>query len=78
MSRTHGWVTANQMSKELNIDKKELFKLRDNGTFNLGAHYAAFDKITFSRDSYLWNKNAVKNDWEKARAYEQTSYSASV
>ena len=74
MSKTHGWVTANQMSKELEIDKKELFKLRDNGTFNLGSHYAAFDKITFSRDSYLWNKNAVKNDWKKAHVNEQISF----
>lgn len=66
------------MSESLKISKAELFKLRDNGTFKLGQHYAAFDHITFSRDSYLWNERAVKRSWRQAEAQDETSFASAA
>ena len=62
-SRTD-WVSAQKIEELLGIDRKTLFKYRDNGTFKLGPHYASFPE-TRSRDSYRWNVKAVKKELEK-------------
>ena len=64
MAKHPGWVSANQVEELLGIDKKTLFKYRDNGTLKLGPHYAAFPE-TRSRDSYRWNVAAVKKELAK-------------
>ena len=48
------WLPVKQALEELGIDRKQLFRMRDNGTCKLGTHYAAFPE-TRSRDSYRWN-----------------------
>lgn len=58
------WVSANTAVKHLGLDKKTLFKYRDDGTLKLGPHFAAF-KETRSRDTYRWNVKAVKQDLVK-------------
>jgi len=64
MKATGGWVTANKASELLGIDKKTLFKMRDDGTLRLGPHYAAFND-TYSRDSYRWNVTKVRKELKK-------------
>ena len=64
MASTTGWVTANKASELLGIDKKDLFKMRDDGTLRLGPHFAAFND-TFSRDSYRWNVMSVRKELRK-------------
>jgi aspartate ammonia-lyase len=64
MSVKAGWVTANKACELLDLDKKTLFKMRDDGTLHLGPHYAAFND-TFSRDSYRWNVAKVRKTLQK-------------
>jgi hypothetical protein len=64
MAASTGWVTANKACESLGLDKKTLFKMRDDGTLRLGPHYAAF-KDTFSRDSYRWNVGKVRKELKK-------------
>ena len=57
---THSeWVSATKAGELLGLDRKTLFKMRDNGTLRLGPHYAAFPE-TRSRDSFRWNVNAIR------------------
>jgi hypothetical protein len=65
MAATAQWVTANQMADALSIDRQTLFRMRDDGTFKLGPHYAAFKGKTYSRESYLWNQGAVQRTMRK-------------
>lgn len=64
MAASTDWVTANKACELLGLDKKQLFKMRDDGTFRLGPHYAAFPS-TRSRDSYLWNVGRVRKHLKK-------------
>jgi predicted site-specific integrase-resolvase len=64
MSKSHGWVSAKQAEELLGIDRKTLFKYRDNGTLRLGPHFAAFPE-TRSRDSYRWNVEKVRKHLSK-------------
>ena len=64
MAKHPGWVSAQQAEELLGIDRKTLFKYRDNGTLKLGPHYAAFPE-TRSRDSYFWNVVAVRKQLHK-------------
>ena len=64
MAKHPGWVSAQQVGEILGIDRKTLFKYRDDGTLKLGPHFAAFD-CTRSRDSYLWNVAAVRQHLAK-------------
>jgi hypothetical protein len=70
MAATPGWVTANKASELLGLDKKTLFKMRDDGTLRLGPHYAAFDD-TYSRDSYRWNVAKVRKELMKQKVAAQ-------
>lgn len=38
------WLPVKQALEELGIDRKQLFRMRDDGTCKLGTHYAAFPK----------------------------------
>ena len=64
MAKHPGWVSAQQAEELLGIDRKTLFKYRDNGTLKLGPHFAAFPE-TRSRDSYRWNVKAVRKHLQK-------------
>jgi hypothetical protein len=64
MGDKSGWVTANKACELLGLDKKALFRMRDNGVLRLGPHYAAFND-TFSRDSYRWNVTKVRKTLQK-------------
>jgi len=64
MAKHPGWVTVQQAEELLGIDKKTLFKYRDDGTLKLGPHYAAFPD-TRSRDTYRWNVAAVRKQLRK-------------
>ena len=64
MAKHPGWVSAQQAEELLGIDRKTLFKYRDDGTLKLGPHFAAFPE-TRSRDSYRWNVEAVKKHLRK-------------
>jgi len=67
MAASSVWVSAQKAEEILGIDKKTLFKYRDDGTLKLGKHYAAFPE-TRSRDSYRWNVKAVRNSLDKIQA----------
>ena len=64
MAASTGWVTANKACELLGLEKKQLFKMRDDGTLRLGPHFAAFND-TFSRDSYRWNVTSVRKELRK-------------
>ena len=64
MAKNQGWVSAQQIEELLGIDRKTLFKYRDNGTLKLGPHFAAFPGC-MSRDGYRWNVAAVKKQLQK-------------
>ena len=64
MANNPGWVSARQAEELLGIDRKTLFKYRDDGTLKLGPHFAAFPG-TMSRDSYKWNVAAVRKQLRK-------------
>ena len=64
MASHFGWVPAYRIEELLGIDKKTLYKFRDNGTLRLGPHYAAFPE-TRSRDSFRWNVNAIRKTLAK-------------
>ena len=65
MAKHSGWVSVQQAEELLGIDRKTLFRYRDNGTLKLGPHFAAFPG-TMSRDSYRWNVTAVRKQLTKA------------
>jgi hypothetical protein len=64
MTTTNGWVSVQRAEDLLGIDRKTLFKYRDDGTLKLGPHFAAFPE-TRSRDSYRWNVGAVRKQLHK-------------
>ena len=64
MTTTNGWVSVQKAEKLLRLDRKTLFKYRDDGTLKLGPHYAVFSE-TRSRDSYRWNVSAVRKHLTK-------------
>jgi hypothetical protein len=64
MAKHSGWVSAQRAGELLGIDRKTLFKYRDDGTLKLGPHYAAFPE-TRSRDSFRWNVTAVRKQLQK-------------
>lgn len=64
MTKTPGWVSVQKAEELLGIDRKTLFKYRDDGTLKLGPHFAAFPE-TRSRDSYRWNVSAVRKQLQK-------------
>ncbi len=60
VSTTHSVkVTARKATKMLGIDRKTLFKYRDDGTLQLGPHYLAFENC-FSRDDYKYDIEKVR------------------
>jgi len=64
MTKATGWVSVTRAEELLGIDRKQLFKMRDNGTLKLGPHYAAFPE-TRSRDTYRWNVEKVRKHLSK-------------
>jgi hypothetical protein len=64
MAKHSGWVSVQQAEELLGLDRKTLFKYRDDGTLKLGPHFAAFPE-TRSRDGYRWNVKAVRTHLQK-------------
>lgn len=64
MTKNDGWVSVQKAEELLGIDRKTLFKYRDDGTLKLGPHFAAFPG-TYSRDSYRWNVEKVRKHLNK-------------
>jgi hypothetical protein len=64
MATSNGWVSVSRAEELLGIDRKELFRMRDDGTLKLGPHFAAFPE-TRSRDGYRWNVEAVRKHLRK-------------
>ena len=67
MAKNDGWVSVQKAEELLGIDRKTLFKYRDDGTLKLGLHFAAFPG-TYSRDSYRWNVEKVRKHLNKMAA----------
>lgn len=64
MAQSSGWVPIARAEELLGIDRRELFRMRDDGTLKLGPHFAAFPE-TRSRDGYRWNVAAVRKHLNK-------------
>ena len=64
MQTNSEWVTARKATQILGIDKKTLFKYRDDGTLQLGPHYLAFENC-YSRDDYKYKIEKVKEELQK-------------
>jgi hypothetical protein len=73
MIKATGWVSVTRAEELLGMDRKQLFKMRDDGTLKLGPHYAAFPE-TRSRDSYRWNVEAVRKHLRKQEAKSLTVF----
>lgn len=71
------WLPVKQALEELGIDRKQLFRMRDDGTCKLGTHYAAFPE-TRSGDSYRWNVAKVKEMLDAQESTTQSTVSAIV
>jgi hypothetical protein len=69
MSHAPGWVSAQKAQELLGIDRKTLFKYRDDGTLTLGTHFAAFPGC-MSRDGYRWNVEATRKKLAKIKRWE--------
>ncbi len=54
------WAPVHKAERILEIDRKDLHRMRDNGTFKLGRHYGA-GPLTRSRDTYYWNIPLVQD-----------------
>ena len=48
------WQPIHRAVKMLELDRKDLYRMRDSGDLKLGKHYGA-GPMTRSRDSYYWN-----------------------
>jgi hypothetical protein len=72
-SDSTGWVSINKAEEMLGLDRKTLFRFRDNGTLKLGTHFTAFPGKTWSRDSYYWNVNAVQKHLQKQIHFQAAS-----
>ena len=48
------WQPIHRAVKILEVDRKDLYRMRDSGDLKLGKHYGA-GPMTRSRDSYYWN-----------------------
>ena len=48
------WQPIHRAVKMLEVDRKDLYRMRDSGDLKLGKHYGA-GPMTRSRDSYYWN-----------------------
>ena len=61
------WQPIHRAVKMLELDRKDLYRMRDSGDLKLGKHYGA-GPMTRSRDSYYWNvplmKKALKQKQE--------------
>ena len=64
MTTANGWVSVQKAEEILGINRKTLFKYRDDGTLKLGPHFAAFPGC-LSRDGYRWNTKAVRKHLQK-------------
>lgn len=53
------WLPLHKAERTLGISRKELHRMRDDGTCKLGHHYGA-GPMTRSRDSYYWNIPRMK------------------
>jgi len=66
------WVPVHKAEKILEINRDELHRMRDDGTFKLGKHYGA-GPLTRSRDTYYWNIPLVE---KQLNAMHNTAQSA--
>jgi len=53
------WFPLHKAERVLEVSRKELHLMRDNGTAKLGHHYGA-GPLTRSRDTYYWNIPRMK------------------
>jgi hypothetical protein len=65
------WQPIHRAVKMLEVDRKDLYRMRDSGDLKLGKHYGA-GPMTRSRDSYYWNVPLMK------KALKQTQETQSV
>ncbi len=65
------WFPVKEALEELQIERKQLFRMRDDGTCKLGTHYAAFPE-TRARDNYRWNVPKVKKILKEQEAKQST------
>jgi len=68
------WVPVHKAERILEIDRKELHRMRDDGTFKLGYHYGA-GPLTRSRDTYYWHIDRVQ---KRLNRMSSTSLSAAA
>ena len=59
----------------LEVDRKDLYRMRDSGDLKLGKHYGA-GPMTRSRDSYYWNVPLMKVACRLKQAQETQNVSA--
>lgn len=66
------WQPIHRAAKMLEVDRKDLYRMRDSGDLKLGKHYGA-GPMTRSRDSYYWNVPLMKNKLKQAQETQNVS-----
>ena len=66
------WVPVHKAEQILEINRKDLHRMRDDGTFKLGHHYGA-GPLTRSRDTYYWHIERVQKCLKKVTNTESPS-----
>ncbi len=74
------WAPVHKAERILDIDRKDLHRMRDNGTYKPGRH-SGEGPLTRSRDTTYWNIPLVQNrlselENQKVKPLKETSQSA--
>ena len=66
------WQPIHRAVKMLELDRKDLYRMRDSGDLKLGKHYGA-GPMTRSRDSYYWNVPLMKKELKQKQETQNVS-----
>ena len=66
------WQPIHRAVKMLELDRKDLYRMRDSGDLKLGKHYGA-GPMTRSRDSYYWNVPLMKKALKQMQETQSVS-----
>lgn len=66
------WQPIHRAVKMLELDRKDLYRMRDSGDLKLGKHYGA-GPMTRSRDSYYWNVPLMKKTLKQMQETQNVS-----
>ena len=67
----HYWVPISKAEKILEIDRKDLHRMRKKGMFKLGTHFGAGPR-TRSQDTFYWHIPSVREILKQQRGTQSS------